>query len=151
MSLIRRFQFVFVIVIMALPAFILGCSESGGSGAVEPLSDEPMILDSVLCINVEGDRPDGITDIFLRSDDRIYIWIYWTNIEGTSTIKTVWYEPDEDMPYREDSQLIRSETGFGITWFYLDKPVGGFTDGEWSVEIYLDGEFERSHLFMVES
>jgi len=130
---------------------MMGCSESGGSKAIEPMSDEPMIVDSVMCIAVNNDRPDGITDVFFsKDDDRIYIWVYWSNLEDTSTAKVVWYKPDEDTPFREDSQKIITKTGFGITWFYIDKPSGGFEPGEWSVEIYLDGGFERSHLFTVE-
>lgn len=136
-------------ILLALTLFAYGCGDSGGSSSVEPFADEPMIVDSALCINVDNDRPDGITDTFLTSDDRVYIWLYWTNVEGTSTARAVWYKPDVDTPYREDSQVINSESGFGITWFYVDKPVSGFDDGEWLVEIYLDGEFQRSYLFMV--
>jgi hypothetical protein len=71
-------------------------------------------------------------------------------MNSSSTVKAVWYSPDKETPYREDSHIVSSESGFAITWFYMDKPVGGFTPGEWSVEIYLDGSFERSYLFAVD-
>ncbi len=137
------------LVIALLPVLILGCGESGGSGS-EPLGDEPMILESVMCLDVDDARPVAITNSFLESDGRIYIWIYWTNIEGRHTVEAFWYEPDAEIAFGEDSQEIDSATGFGITWFYIDRPPGGFPSGEWSVDIYLDGIFERSHLFVVE-
>jgi hypothetical protein len=71
-------------------------------------------------------------------------------MDTSATVKTVWYDPNEKTPYREDSQIVRSDSGFAITWFYMDKPTGGFTTGEWSVEVYLDGQFERSYLFTVD-
>ncbi len=151
MRFVQTLWFVLATALIALPIILCGCSESGGSGSVEPMADEPMILDAVLCISVKNDRPDGITDTFYRAnDDRIYVWVYWTNLEDVSTAKVVWYEPDKDTPFREDLQTIRTDSGFGITWFYIDEPVEGFKTGEWSVEIYLDGNLERSLLFTVE-
>jgi hypothetical protein len=145
---IGRFLWAFTMIV--LPVLIVGCGEEGGSGAVEPLAGEPMILESVMCLDIDDARPVGITDSFLESDDEIYVWIYWTNIEGRSTIDAVWFRPDKDSPFREDSQTVNSSTGFGITWFFIGAPPDGFTEGEWSVDIYLDGQFERSHLFIVE-
>jgi len=145
---IGRFWSAFTVIV--LPVLIVGCGEEGGSGAMEPLADEPMVLESVMCLDVDDARPVGITDTFLESDEEIYVWIYWTNIEDRSTIKAVWFRPDKDSPSREDSQRIESSTGFGITWFFIEAPSDGFTEGEWSVDIYLDGQFERSHLFIVE-
>jgi hypothetical protein len=136
--------------VLIIPLSMIACSDSGGSSAVEPYSDEPMIVDSAMCINVDQDRPDGITSTFFSSDDRVYIWLYWSNMDTSATVKTVWYDPNEKTPYREDSQIVRSDSGFAITWFYMDKPTGGFTTGEWSVEVYLDGQFERSYLFTVD-
>jgi hypothetical protein len=137
---------------LALISFIFGCGEGeGGTGVVEPLADEPMILESVMCLDVDDARPVLITDSFLKSDNRIVVWIYWTNLEKESNIEVIWFAPDEDIPYREDSQTVNSDTGYAITWFYLEKPDENFDVGEWSVDIYLDDLFERSHLFIVGS
>ena len=146
---IGRFWSAFAV--MVLPILIFGCSEGGGSGTLEPMADEPMVLESVMCLDVDEARPVGITNSFLESDKEIYIWIYWINVEGKSNVKVAWFEPDKELPFREDSQLIDSSTGFSITWFFIERPAEGFPDGEWSVDIYLDGLFERSHLFVVES
>lgn len=136
--------------IIALPVLIFGCGETGGSGALEPLADEPMILESVMCLRIDDARPVAITNSFLESDEEIYVWIYWTNIKGRSDIEAVWFRPNKDAPFYEESQVIHSSSGFGITWFFIEAPSDGFTAGEWSVDIYLDGQFERSHLFIVE-
>ncbi len=142
-------QLLFSVIILVLPLSIIACS-SGGRSATEPFADEPIIVDSAMCINIDQDRPDGITGTFLSSDDRIYIWVYWSNLATHSTVKTVWYAPNSQTSYHEDSNAVSSESGFAITWFYIDKPAGGFTSGEWSVEVYLDGSFERSYLFTVD-
>jgi hypothetical protein len=137
-------------IILVMPLSMIACSNSGGSNSVEPLADEPMIVDSALCINVDNDRPDGITNAFLSTDDKIFLWVYWSQMDASSTVKAVWYAPGSKTPHSENSHVVNTESGFAITWFYIDKPVGGFTAGEWSVEIYLDGSFERSYLFTVD-
>jgi hypothetical protein len=144
-------RFWLLLTLVTLLLFILGCGEDGGGAAIEPLADEPMIVDSVMCLDIDDTRPVWITDSFLTSDKEIYIWIYWSNIQGESDVEAVWYGPDEESPFREDSLTIGSSTGFGITWFFIEKPSDGFPEGEWSVDIYLDGSFERSYLFMLES
>ena len=148
MASIGKLWFAFTVIVLS--CLILGCSEQGGSGALEPMADEPMILESVMCLDVEDARPVWITNSFLESDERVYVWIYWTNLEGVSTVEAIWYEPEEDVPFLEELQTIDSSTGFGITWFFIEGPSGGFPEGEWSVDIYLDDQFERSHLFIVE-
>ena len=139
-----------MLVVMILPILIAGCGEDATSGTLEPLSDEPIILESVTCLAIDDGRPAGITDSFLSSDDEINIWAYWTNIEDTYTIDAVWFEPGKDYAYQEDSQTVSSFSGFVITWFTLNRPLGGFAKGNWSVDIYVDDVFERSHLFTVE-
>lgn len=140
--------FMFYIIV---PICVAGCASSGGSATFEPTEDEPMILDSVLCISVNEDKPDGITTTFYsQKDEKINIWIYWTNLPDKSVIKVVWYEPYKDAPYYESQQTVWTKSGFAVTWFYIDKPTKGFTPGEWSVDIFLDGRFQRSHLFQVQ-
>ena len=133
-----------------------GCDEtpSGGSGSINPLKGEPAILDSVLAFNVTDNRPDGITDTFFsKVSERIHLWIYWTNVQGRHTVEVRWFSPEEDLedpPFRADTETFSSSTGEQITWFFVDRPTTGFPEGEWWVEIYLDGLFERSHVFVVE-
>ena len=131
-----------------------GCDNagSGGSGSVSLLRGEPVILDSTLSINVSDDRPDGITNTFFDTSDRIYLWIFWVNVQGRHTVEINWFSPEDALdapPFREDQETFTSSTGDQITWFFIDAPSGGFTEGEWFVEIFLDGLFERSHVFDV--
>ena len=135
--------------VIVLPVLIMGCGENE-SGSVEPTADEPMILESALCLDIDGARPVGITNKFLTSDSRIYVWIYWTNLESTSTIEAAWFRPGSELSFHESSQTITSSTGYAITWFSIEKPENGFEEGSWSVDIYLDNLFERSHIFEVE-
>ena len=133
-----------------------GCDEtgSGGSGSSGVLRGEPAILDSALAISVSDDRPDGITDVFFSdASDRIFLWIYWTNVEGRHSVDVSWFSPDrtlDDPPFREERETFSSATGEQITWFFIERPSNGFPKGEWIVEISVDDLFERSHLFLVD-
>jgi len=145
---IRRFRFVFPVTILLV--FIMGCEEDGGDkGVLEPLSGEPMILEAVMCLAIDDGRPQEITDTFLDSDDSIFLWMYWSNVPTESEVEVLWFEPGNELALVRDSQTIISTTGFAITWFSIDEPLFGFEDGEWSVDIYLDDLFERSHLFTI--
>lgn len=138
---------------LASAIIIYACGDSGGSGYSSPLIDEPAILDCALAIDVTDNRPDGITDTFFDSSDKIYLWIYWENVEGRHTVEVDWISPEDDIgapPYHSDTESFTSSTTTAITWFYIDRPIGGFAEGEWFVDIYLDGYFERSLIFLVE-
>ena len=129
------------------------CDNSGGSDSITLSMDEPAIIDCVLAIDVTDNRPDGITDTFFDSSDRIYLWIYWENVRGRHTAEVEWISPEDDFdepPHRTDRESFTSSTGGAITWFYIERPVGGFDQGEWFVDIYLDGYFERSLIFLVD-
>lgn len=151
----------FGIVLLSLTIFLYGCEEtkSGGSGAIDLGRGEPKIVESVTAISVHEDRPDGITDTFdPELDDQVYLWILWGNIEESHTVEVSWYSPEEELddpPFWSEKRTFSSTTGEKITWFYIDAPEGGlsgnqFVPGYWTVEIYLDGLFERSHLFYME-
>lgn len=151
----NKFHLFGLFIILFLLGIILGgCDDtgSGGSGSVGLLRGEPVILDSTLAINVSDDRPDGIADTFFDTSDRIYLWIFWVNVQGRHTVEVNWFSPLDDIdspPFREDQETFTSATGDQITWFFIDAPSGGFPEGEWFVEIFIDGLFERSHVFDV--
>lgn len=135
---------------IVLLVFILGCDDSSDLGTIELLDDEPVILEAVMCLNVDDNgRPVEITDTFLESDSKIYIWIHWANIESGDTVDIAWFEPEEDIALTEDSQTIYSSSGSAITWFSIDDAGENFTEGEWAVYVYLNDMYERSHLFMI--
>lgn len=151
MKKISRLSILFLCLVC--PLIFYACSGSGGSDSTTPSRYEPAIVDCVLAIDVTDERPDGITDTFFDSSDRIYVWVYWENVDGRHTVDVDWFSPGDDIddpPYRSDKESFTSSTGTAITWFYIDQPVGGFDEGEWFVDIYLDEYFERSLLFMVE-
>ena len=150
----NRFHISGLFTILFLIGIIFGgCDETGagGSGSISLLKGEPVILESVLATNIKEDRPDGIVDTFFR-DERIYLWIFWVNVKGRHTAEVSWFSPEDELddpPFREDQETFTSSTGDQITWFFIDPPSAGFPEGEWFVEIFLDGLFERKHLFFV--
>ena len=130
-----------------------GCDDagSGGSGSVSLLRGEPVILDSALATNVNESRPDGIVNSFFK-DERIYLWMFWANVQGRHTVEVNWFSPEDDLdspPFREEQETFTSSTGDQIIWFFIDPPSSGFPEGDWYVEILMDGLFERKHLFSV--
>lgn len=157
----KRNTILFGIVLFSLTIILYGCDEtkSGGSGAIDLGRGEPNIVESVLSVAVHEDRPDGITDTFdPEIDEQVFLWVLWENINNGHKVRVLWYSPEddaEDPPFWEEERTISSTTGEKITWFYIDAPKGGlsgdrFASGYWSVEVHLDGLFERSHLFYME-
>jgi len=141
------------LLISSVLLMISGCgNDTSGNGiATNLVRGEGIIADSVLAINVSQDRPDGITNNFFSDSERIFIWLYWTNVSGSHRVKVRWFSPQEELddpPY--DEQEITFSSDFQhITWFYINPKSGGFFPGEWFVEIFLDNIFERSHTFVV--
>ena len=139
--------------ILLLAGYILGgCREqgSGGSIMVNPARGEPVVIDAALAIAINEDRPDGITNIFYDSRAQIDLWLYWANVKGRHKIEIRWFSPDEgsdDEPHREEKREFNSPNGDQITWFYINRPLSGFTEGEWFVEVFFDDLFERSYVF----
>ena len=128
----NRFHILSIFTILFLVGIIFGgCDESGegGSGSISLLEGEPAILDSVLAINVSDDRPDGITDIFFDTSERIYLWVFWGNVKGRHTVEVRWFSPEEavdDPPFRDEELTFTSSSGDEITWFFVDPPSTGF-------------------------
>lgn len=147
-------------IVLVLCVISIGCEEtpSGGSGAIDLGRGEPNIVESVMSISVHEDRPDGITDTFVSEvNEQVYLWLLWENIDKAHTVKVSWFSPEDgvdDPPFWSEERTISSATGEKITWFYIDAPenrlaIDQFAKGEWFVEIFLDGLFERSHIFFM--
>ncbi|MEN3046320.1 MAG: hypothetical protein ABDH49_04985 [Candidatus Hydrothermales bacterium] len=104
----------------------------------------PMIVESVLCTKVVGGNPYGITNNFFLGDT-INLWIHWMGMKGESKVSCFWIKPNGE-EFVRDSLIIKSDSSKVITIFSVVTrsydPVG-----EWSVEIYLNNTFKRSHLF----
>ena len=143
------YSLLFVLVLLLVSS--CGGDKNSAGVSANLVRGEGIVADSVLAINVSQDRPDGITNHFFSDSERIFLWLYWTNVTGTHTVKVRWFSPAEgldDLPY--DEEEIRFSSDFQhITWFYINPRSGGFSTGEWFVEIFLDNIFERSHTFTV--
>ena len=126
-----------------------GCDkvEGEGGGVVSPTESDPYIIESVFCVNVYNDsKPVLITSVFYQ-DDYVYLWIRWGNVEETHTVTSEWFDPDGSLQAEVDQEFT-AQGGGAITWFYLDT-TSSAPLGEWWVDIYLDGEFMRSQIFMI--
>ena len=135
--------------LFSMMIFYGGCDkvEGEGGGTVSPSDNEPYIIESVFCVNVDDEsRPVLITDTFYI-DDYVYLWIRWGNVTETHTVTTEWYDPDGDMVAHPEQEFT-AQGGQAITWFFLDTTPTA-PEGEWWVDIYFDDEFMRSQIFIL--
>jgi len=119
--------------------------ETASGELVGPLAG-PHVAESVLALAVFQGVPVGITDTFVQ-DEIVYLWVRWNRLEPPHTAEAVWYDPDAD---EVDVSVVDILDGPAeqITVFSLElTPLS--TVGFWEVDLWLDGEFHRSHLFEV--
>ena len=134
----------FTVLLLCLLIFV-SCSESQkDSGTTTPSTLEPYIIDAILCLGVINGKPAGITNVF-TADDIVHIWIEWDNIYDENTVSVNWLEPDGHLE-AADEVTFNSRNGRKVTWFSLD-PGSPADVGFWEIEIFLNGEFQRSYLF----
>jgi len=129
----------------ALALALTACDDDAttSGGIVGPLHG-PRIAESQLALAVVNDLPAGITDVF-DLDDTVNLWIHWIALEPPHEIEVVWWEPDDDN-FVSTLDITDPEVE-QVTVFTLDFAPASPT-GRWEVEIWLDGEFMRSHIFL---
>jgi hypothetical protein len=129
----------------ALALAVVGCDDTSTSGAVVGPLVGPRIVESQLALDVIGGAPAGITDIFAPGDF-VNLWVHWAELEPPHLVDVVWYDPSDQS---FDTSLDLTENASEqVTVFTLELGDLAAT-GRWEVEIYIDGEFMRSHLFLV--
>jgi hypothetical protein len=113
-------------------------------GVVGPLAG-PRVAESVLALDVVGGAPVGITDTFLQ-DESVNLWVHWQRLDPPHTVETIWIDPDG----HERSNAVEVTDGASeqVTVSRLELTTQSVT-GRWTVELYIDGEFMRSHTFLV--
>lgn len=125
---------------------LAACDDEKASGElVGPLAG-PHVAESVLALGVFEGVPVGITDTFVR-DEIVHLWVRWNRLEPPHEAEAVWYDPNGD---EVDTALVEILDGPAeqITVFSLDLTPTSLM-GAWEVDLWLDGEFHRSHLFEV--
>ncbi|MGD2217066.1 MAG: hypothetical protein PVJ64_09925 [Gemmatimonadales bacterium] len=125
---------------------LAACDDEKAAGElVGPLSGAH-VAESVLALAVFEGVPVGITDTFVQ-DEIVYLWVRWNRLEPPHDAEAVWYDPNGE---EVDVSLVEILDGPAeqITVFSLDLTPVSMT-GFWEVDLWLDGEFHRSHLFEV--
>ncbi|MGD2152320.1 MAG: hypothetical protein PVG79_03575 [Gemmatimonadales bacterium] len=135
-----------LMLVCACSVVLAACDDEKAAGElVGPLSG-PHVAESVLALGVFQGVPVGITDTFVQ-DETVHLWVRWNRLEPPHTAEAVWYDPDAD---EVDVSVVEILDGPAeqITVFSLElTPVS--TTGFWEVDLVLDGEFHRSHVFEV--
>ncbi|NIN73362.1 MAG: hypothetical protein GTO46_15845 [Gemmatimonadetes bacterium] len=132
--------------VFACAVVLAGCDDERASGElVGPLAGAH-VAESVLALAVFQGVPVGITDTFVQ-DEIVHLWVRWNKLEPPHDAEAVWYDPNAN---EVDVSLVEILDGPAeqITVFTLDLTPVSMT-GFWEVDLWLDGEFHRSHLFEV--
>jgi hypothetical protein len=131
----------FCVLALALTA----CEEERATGDVVGPLEGPRVAESLLALAVVQGAPMGITDVF-EQGEHVHLWIHWTDLEPPHDVDVFWIDPSGDeLP---TSIQITDEAREQVTVFRLELTSVSEL-GRWEVEVYLDGTFQRSHLFYV--
>lgn len=127
---------------------ILACdkSEGEGSGSLDPGASSAEITEGYICGGIFEDKPTIIDNTFFP-DDVVYLWLSWTNVSGNHNVRVIWLDPSNDV-VADYTEKFNSKTGRAVTYFFLDT-TSSAPDGQWVVEIEIDGEFVRSYAFWI--
>jgi hypothetical protein len=142
----KRLALIVVLMVM-LP--MLACNFSFSAGdEVTVGGGEPGLRTAVACRDLGDDySPIGPTDVFAPEED-FYVSIEYSGLEEGQVIDAEWFLEDESL-YEVSLPLDASTAGEGYAGFTLTNseawPVGNY-----HMDIYLDGEFDRMVEFRVE-
>lgn len=126
-------------------AVLSACDDQQVTGTVAEVLVGPRVAESLLALDVEDGVPIGITDIFVLGEF-VNLWVHWEDLDPPHTVEVVWNDPDR-LSLATDVELT-ARVSEQITVFTLELS-GLSATGRWEVEVYLDGEFMRSHAFLV--
>ena len=126
-------------------AALSACDDEPVSGVVAEVLVGPRVAESLLALDVKDGVPVGITDIF-QVGEFVNLWVHWEDLDPPHTVEVVWNDPNLlSFPTGVELTARASEQ---VTVFTLELS-GLSATGRWEVEVYLDGEFMRSHVFLV--
>lgn len=134
------------VAILAFALALSACEEESASGIIVGPLPGSRVAESVLALAVIDGVPVGITDTFLP-DELVNLWVHWEDLEPPHEAEAVWFDPAGDQVDFTVLNITRPEVE-QITVFTLELITLSET-GRWDVELYLDGEFQRSHTFLV--
>lgn len=81
-------------------------------------------------------------------EDTVYVHFDLRNAPDDTTVSTIWYFTNADGEFEAYPESEELETSDAEVWFRF-RPLGGFTPGQYKVDILLDGEREESVEFEV--
>jgi hypothetical protein len=125
---------------------LTGCDEERTGGEVVGPLLGPRVAESVLALEVIDGVPVGITDIFVQGED-VHLWVHWEDLHPPHEAEAFWFDPFAEQVGFTVLE-ITGRAAEQITVFTLELTEFSET-GRWDVELYLDGEFQRSHSFLV--
>jgi len=152
----KRFSSALRFSLMLLLATILlaGCGLFGGAERERAQENEAIqgvsLGDVVTAEGIgENNTPVGVTDSFNASQDFIYVVAEADSIEQDTTMYARWSRDGE--PF-EDSAEITADQDYTDTYveFHLENLEGQFEEGNYSVQIFVNGNPTDAVEFIIE-
>jgi hypothetical protein len=140
-------------VVLALVALLIAsCGLFGDERQEEnePLTSGVQFGDVVTAEGIGADNaPVAVTDTFSASQDFIYVVAEADSIEAGTTMFARWYRDGE--PF-EDSAEVTADRDYQDTFveFHLENLQNNFEEGDYSVQIFVNGNPAEEVEFTVE-
>ena len=129
-----------LLVVLALAACgLFDDAEEERAAENEPLTEGADLGDVVMAEGIgQGNEPLEVTDNFSASQDFIYVVAEADFIEQGTTMFARWYRDGEPL---EDSATITADRNYEDTYveFHLENLQDRFEEGDYSVEIFVNG------------
>ncbi len=96
-----------------------------------------------------------------RCREKIFLYFTWHGLQGKHNLKALWYKPDGKIQETTEFQFDTGKGGDWNTWLYLQLEKGNKRSvlspetewfhfiGQWTMEIFLDGDFLEKKNFKV--
>ncbi len=104
------------------------------------------VAESVLALAVVNGVPIGITDTF-EQGEHVNLWVHWEALDPPHEAEAVWFDPDGaevDFTILDIDESAAEQ----VTVFTLELTTVSQI-GRWDVDLFLDGELQRGHSFLV--
>lgn len=104
---------------------------------------KPEIAEAVICANVIDHKPVDIRTDYTKNDEKVTLFLELMNVRGKHDIRAVWIDPTGKDYFIYDRSTHHKIITKRQTWWsfiYLQRYKKKIRLGNWSVNIYIDGE-----------
>lgn len=103
---------------------------------------------AMMSSSIENERPvDSRASFSVQDDDRMYVYVYWSELEGDHRVVVKWIMPDQRL-FNENIYDSTFGTADWRTWF-RQRMFRIMPTGVWAFQLFLDGKLLTTKKFSV--